>query len=114
MSGSDSITSASMAAMTAALISLLSIPSTSFRGSDVPLSGCTVSGCTVSGCFFEDLFHRPHRARQGLADRVGQAHPGADVGGLAGHHQAAPGAAAERGEQRETVTSEPRKEVQGC
>src|SRR5271165_5133699 len=106
MSGNDSITSASTAAMTAALISLLSIPSTSFRGSDVPVLGCTVLGCTVLGCtvlgctvlgcFFEDLCHRPHRMRQGLADRFGQAHPGADVGRLAGHHQDAPGPAAER------------------
>ena len=35
MSGSDSITNASTAAMMAALISLLSIPSTSFPGSGI-------------------------------------------------------------------------------
>ena len=45
MSGSDSITSANTAAMMAALTSLLTIPSTSFRGSDVTVSGCySVSG----------------------------------------------------------------------
>ena len=45
MSGNESITIASTAAMTTAFISLLSIPSTSFRGSDATVSGCySVSG----------------------------------------------------------------------
>ena len=49
MSGSESITIASTAAMTAALISLLSIPSTSFRGSDVTVSVLLRLALHVSG-----------------------------------------------------------------
>src|SRR5262245_48203341 len=89
ISGSESITNASTPTMTAAKTSLLSIPSTSFP----PLGRHYFSR--------ENLLDRPHRVRQGLKDRPGQAHPGADVGRLARHQQAVPGAPAERAEQRE-------------
>jgi len=48
----------------------------------------------VCGRAGQDVPHRPHGVRQGLLDRLGQAHPGTDVGGLTGHEEAAPGPAA--------------------
>src|ERR1700684_4639538 len=96
MSGSESITIASTAAMIAALISLLTI-------SRAPPFLVVVTSLLSPwrARLGQDLLHRPHRVRQSLRHLIGQAHAGADVGGLAGHQQAPPGPAAQRDEQRE-------------
>src|SRR6266567_4846949 len=98
MSGSDSITSAITAAMTTAVTSLLTIPSTSLpwlrrRAPGLLRRGFLLPGFVrrAPGRVGEDFRYGPHRVRQGFLDRLGQAHPGADVGGFAGHQQAAPG-----------------------
>src|SRR5262249_32856241 len=84
MSGSESITIARTAAMTIALTSLLSISRTVFLLA-----------------FAENFFHRADRTRQRRAHLVRKPDSGAQVGGFAGHHQAAAGMTAQRREHRE-------------
>jgi hypothetical protein len=84
MSGSESITIARIAAMTAALMSLLSI-----------------SGTVLPPVFPENFCYRADRVRQRSAHLVREPYSGAQVGGFAGHHQAAAGVSAHRGEHRE-------------
>lgn len=110
MSGSDSITSANTAAMKTALISLLSIPSTSLPRSvrlGFPLVRHHFPLMHFTGLPFvrghrgdpgENVLHGPYSVPQGPPHRLGQAHARADVGRLTRHHQAPPGMAAERGE----------------
>src|ERR1700689_2036274 len=93
MSGSESITIASTAAMIAALMSLLSI-------SRAPpfLVVMTSRLSPLRARLGQDFLHRPHRVRQRLRHLIGQAHAGADVGGLAGDQQAPPRPGAPRDE----------------
>src|ERR1700722_19976563 len=86
MSGSDSITTARIAAMTAALMSLDTIVCSFF-----PLDLC------------KDFLYCADRCRQGLLDLVRQSHSGTHVGRLARDDEAAAGTAAERGEHREDL-----------
>src|SRR5262245_55223563 len=84
MSGSEWITIARIAAITTTLMSLLSISPT------VPVLVLT-----------ENFSYRADRVRQRRAHLVRKPDSGAQVGGLAGHHQAAAGMTAYRGEHRE-------------
>ena len=84
MSGSESITIVRIAAMTAALMSLLSISRT-----------------ILLPVFRENFCYRADRVRQRSAHLVREPYSGAQVGGFAGHHQAAAGVSAHRSEHRE-------------
>src|SRR6204780_2050177 len=95
MSGSESITIASTAAMIAALMSLLSI-------SRAPpfLVVMTSRLSPLRARLGQDFLHRPHRVRQRLRHLIGQAHAGADVGGGPRGPQASPRPAAPPGDAR--------------
>jgi hypothetical protein len=84
MSGSEWITIATIAAMTTTLMSLLSISR-------------TVLVLVLS----ENFSHHADRARQRRAHLIRKPDSGAQVGGFAGHHQAAAGMTAHRVEHRE-------------
>lgn len=84
MSGSESITIARTAAITAAVMSLL-----------------TTFGAFLLLCMSENLLYRLDRVRHRRPHPVRKFHAGAQVGGLARHDQAAAWVAAQRGEHRE-------------
>src|SRR5215469_2473307 len=84
MSGSEWITTARTTAMTATLMTLLRISRT-----------------VLLPVFPENFCYRADRVRQCSAHLVREPYSGAQVGGFAGHHQAAAGVSAHRSEHRE-------------